>query len=116
MKRSRQSALDALTDARAIIADPACFTRSHSARSREEYEGDPGDPTSPLGPRAIKWDASGALMKATGRRKNCPGFPALVRAAGGFRQYVKITTQGTHADTLALYDEAIGSYTPCPTA
>lgn len=111
--------LEALTAARAIIADPAHFTRSHSARSRPELHGrdlpasgDPGDPISPLHRDAYKWDASGALMKATGRRRNCPGFGLLVEAAGGFRSFVEITTRGTHADTLALYDRAMAKITP----
>jgi hypothetical protein len=91
----------ALEKARARIADPQDFTRSHSARSKT------GAPCSPLQRSAVRWDASGALMWATGRRSDCPGNALLVEAAGGFRAFVELSTRGTHAEILALYDRAI---------
>lgn len=84
-----------------LIEDPEKFTRSHSARTST------GDPTVPTAGDAVKWDASGALMRVTGHRSNVPGFSYLVEAAGGFRKFVELTTRGTHADVLKLYDRAI---------
>ena len=46
-------------------------------------------------------------MRVTGRRSGCVGFADLVAAAGGFRSFVELTTRGTHAEVLALYDQAI---------
>lgn len=46
-------------------------------------------------------------MQVTGRRSGCLGNDLLAAAAGGLRSFVEVTTRGTHADVLALYDRAI---------
>lgn len=93
----------ALVAARELLGTPERSTRSHTARNKNGY------PTSPLSSAAVSFDASGALVRVTGRRRDCPGFDVLVTAAGGFRAFAELTTRGTHAEVLAIYDRAIAA-------
>lgn len=92
---------EALVAARALIADPASLTHSHSARNKMGY------PVHPHAKTARQWNASGALMRVTQRRRRCPGNLQLLAAADGLRRFVEVETRGTHAAILALFDRAI---------
>lgn len=109
--------LEALIQARALIADPCSWTKSATGRfpriERRTAKGETWtyEPTWSIDPKAVKWSAAGALNRIYGSRTGAPGFAELDAAAMGIAgvgigRYNDDPTT-THAMILAVYDRAI---------
>jgi len=116
MAKAELDALAALTQARALLADPERWTRSAPARRwKAPQRRDPGawEPCAATAPSASRWCAAGALCRVAGVRSGAPGFVQLDAAA------VRLFGMGIgranddprlgHADVLRCYDAAIAS-------
>lgn len=120
------SVSDDLVRARALIADPACWTRGASARDESGREVDPDDPS------ACRWCALGAVVAVVpprpGRRPHellphlarvlpltsrpdDPPLPlaSVVDRSTTARQVADVNDVMGHATTLAMFDRAIAA-------
>ena len=105
----------ALKAARALIADPAHWTRSAPARRwKAPQKREPGAwvPAHATDPHASRWCAAGALCAVSGMGSGPPGIAFLQAASerlfgtniGRANDDPQLTT---HADILRCYDAAI---------
>src|SRR5262249_39725473 len=109
-----EDALAALTQARALIADPERWTRSAPARRwKAPQSREPGawEPCVATEPSASRWRAAGALCKVSGARSGAPGFAFLdaasIRLFGVGIGRANDDPRPGHADVLRAYDLAI---------
>ena len=116
MAKAELNALAALTQARNLIADPECWTRSAPARAwRAPRKKGAGQwiPVAATDPAARCWCAVGALCKVAGVRSGAPGFSfldaAAVRLFGVGLGRANDDPRLGHADVLRCYDAAIAA-------
>ena len=114
MAKAEPDALAALTQARALIADPERWTRSAQARRWKAPHGRvKGEwvPTEATDASARRFCAAGALCKVSGVRSGAPGFAFLdaasIRLFGVGIGRANDDPRPGHADVLRAYDLAI---------
>lgn len=103
-----------LVDARALIADEACWTQQAMARKRMHggsytyYK-----PTNPSDPSACKWCATGAVMKV-GTSGDGYGIRTALSTLDLYSNCGSIVRfndrfEAKHQDVLAVFDRAIST-------